>query len=266
MRNNSIKTAAFVAGIFSTVAFGADAAIITPTGSVGGAPTGVVHQTFDGLTPGNTGDATIGIVTVKFTGGSSQPVQGALGGQYAAPYLSNGNGAGFGGQPDGADTTTYLSTGIGSIELDFSQNLSYLGLLWGSIDNYNTIAFYDGNTFLGSFAGSDILAGANGDQGVNGTLYVNFNSDTLFNRVVFSSTQYAFEFDNVAYNQTIDQHVPAPEPVTLTPVWRRPGRDRRAAPPPQGLNTNDLRSTSNGAFGRRFLFLLCLAVIAPSKL
>ncbi len=214
MRNNNIKTAAFVAGVLSTFVFaGANAAIITPTGSVGGAPTGVVHQTFDSLTPGNTADATIGIVTVKFTGGSSQPVQGALGGQYAAPYLSNGNGAGFGGQPDGADTTTYLSTGIGSVELDFSQNLTYLGLLWGSIDNYNTIAFYDGSTLLGSFTGNQILAGANGDQGVNGTLYMNFNSDTQFNRVVFSSTQYAFEFDNVAYNET---RVPAPEPISLS--------------------------------------------------
>ena len=217
MRINTIKAAAFTAALASTFAFtAAQAVTITPSGSVGGAPAGVVHQNFDSLTPGNTADVTIGIMTVKFTAGTSQPVTGASSGVYAAPYLSGGNGTGFGAQPNGADTTTYLSTGVGSIELDFTQNLSYLGVLWGSIDGYNSIAFYDGATLLQSFSGTDILAGANGDQGVNGTLYVNFNSDTLFNRVVFSSTQNAFEFDNVAYNQTIDHEVPAPEPVTLS--------------------------------------------------
>lgn len=214
MRKN-IKTAAFVASISSIFAFGtAHAVTITPSGAVGGAPSGVVHQNFDSFTPGNTSDTTIGIMTVKFSGG--QPVTGAVGGQYAAPWLSGGNGNGFGSQPDGADATTYLTTGVGSVELDFSQNMTYFGLLWGSIDGYNSIAFYDGATLLGSFNGNDILAGANGDQGVNGTLYVNFVSDTLFNRVVLSSSQYAFEFDNVAYNQTIDRDTPAPEPMTLS--------------------------------------------------
>lgn len=217
MRKNTIKTFALVAGLSSTFAFSAaEAAIITPSGSVGGAPTGVVHQNFDSLTVGSTSDATIGIMTVKFLSGGAQPVQGAVGGQYAAPYLSGGNGTGFGGQPNGADTTTYLTTGVGSVELDFSQNLTYFGVLWGSIDGYNSIAFYDGNTLLQSFSGNDILSGANGDQGVNGTLYVNFTSDTVFDKVVFSSSQYAFEFDNVAYNQSIDNQVPAPEPVTLS--------------------------------------------------
>lgn len=218
MRKNTIKTFALVAGFSSTFAFSAaEAVVITPSGSVGGAPTGVVHQNFDSLTVGSTSDATIGIMTVKFLGGGAQPVQGAVGGQYAAPYLSGGNGTGFGGQPDGADTTTYLTTGVGSVELDFSQNMTYLGVLWGSIDGYNSIAFYDGATLLQSFSGNDILNGANGDQGVNGTLYVNFMSDTLFNRVVLSSSAYAFEFDNVAYNQSIPREVdPAPEPITLS--------------------------------------------------
>jgi hypothetical protein len=44
-----------------------------------------------------------------------------------------------------------------------------------------------------------VLAGANGDQGVNGTLYVNITTDLAFDRVVAKSSQYAFEFDNVAY-------------------------------------------------------------------
>ena len=45
-------------------------------------------------------------------------------------------------------------------------------------------------------------AGANGDQGVNGTYYVNINSNTFFDTVIATSTQYAFEFDNVSFNPT----------------------------------------------------------------
>jgi hypothetical protein len=217
MRNYSLKAAASVAALIGGfVLTNASAATITQSASVGGAPTGVVHQNFDTLTPGNTSDVTIGALTVKFTGGTSQPVAGAAGGFYAPPYLSGNNGDGFGSQTTGADTTTYLSTGIGSVELDFNTSELYLGVLWGSVDTYNTIAFYNGATELQSFTGGDILAGANGDQGVNGTLYVNFMSNTGFDRVVFTSTQYAFEFDDVAYNQAIPRTVPSPEPVTLS--------------------------------------------------
>jgi hypothetical protein len=46
---------------------------------------------------------------------------------------------------------------------------------------------------------------------MNGTYYVNIDSTNPFNRVVASSSQYAFEFDNVAYNR-----MAVPEPATLT--------------------------------------------------
>ncbi|MDL1949562.1 PEP-CTERM sorting domain-containing protein [Acidobacteria bacterium ACD] len=54
-------------------------------------------------------------------------------------------------------------------------------------------------------------ASPNGDQGVNGTLYVNISSTVAFDRVVATSTQFAFEFDNIAFNPT----VPVPEPASL---------------------------------------------------
>jgi hypothetical protein len=139
---------------------------------------------------------------VSFTG-TGQVVQGAAGGLYAAPFVSGSNGVGFGSpdQPNGADGTTYLSTGIGSVILDFSSQQTYFGLLWGSVDNYNTLSFYNGATLVGSFTGLQIWASANGNQGQQGTFYVNFNDTTgSFNRVVASSTQYAFELDNIAYN------------------------------------------------------------------
>jgi hypothetical protein len=41
-------------------------------------------------------------------------------------------------------------------------------------------------------------------------VYVNISSTLPFNKVIATSTQYAFEFDNVAYNPT-----PVPEPTTM---------------------------------------------------
>ena len=68
----------------------------------------------------------------------------------------------------------------------------YFGLLWGSVDNYNTLSFYNGSTLIGTITGADITPTATGDQGVNGTFYVNLVSTTPFDRVVATSSQYAF--------------------------------------------------------------------------
>ena len=77
----------------------------------------------------------------------------------------------------------------------------YFGLLWGSVDTYNTLTFFDGATQVGSITGTQINASANGDQGSSGTFYVNVTSDLVFNKVVGSSTQFAFEVDNFAFNR-----------------------------------------------------------------
>ena len=127
--------------------------------------------------------------------------------QYAAPFLSNNNGVPFGDPTNGPDATTYLTTGLGSVTLSLPEHEKYLGLLWGSVDGYNTLDLYDGATLVGSITGSEVTAGANGDQGVNGTYYVNINSTQAFDKVVARSSQYAFEFDNVAFNST---RVPEP--------------------------------------------------------
>ena len=67
---------------------------------------------------------------------------------------------------------------------------------------------------VGIVNGLDIVASANGDRGINGTYYANIVSDLAFDRVVASSTQYAFEFDNVAYNEE-GPNQPVPEPMSL---------------------------------------------------
>jgi hypothetical protein len=159
----------------------------------------------------------------------AQPVAGSTG-VYAAPYLSGGNGAGFGNQSDGADQTVYITSGSNGsfanaqVTLQLPGPERYFGLLWGSVDAYNTLSFYSGQTFVGAITGSDVTASPNGDQGVNGTLYVNINVDTnanpglSFDRVVATSSQYAFEFDDVAFNPTpggTPSGAPVPEPMSL---------------------------------------------------
>jgi hypothetical protein len=183
---------------------------ITVSASVGGAPTGVNYANFDNLPLGTAGGSSGGI-TVSFTT-DGQAVQGSLSGVYAAPYLSNNNGVPFLDPNNGPDTTTYLSTGIGSVTLTMPGQEMYIGLLWGSVDSYNSLSLYNGSTLVGTVTGTDVTSNANGDQGVSGTYYVNINSTESFNTVVASSTQYAFEFDNVAFNS---QAVPEPSSFAL---------------------------------------------------
>ena len=230
-----------------------------PSGSVGGAATGTVRENFDTLSLSGAGGTTASGITVSFTG-DGKVVTGAAGGQYAAPYLSGGNGAGFGPggttgtgikvtftggdgqvatgslvnqyaapylsggngagfgaggstQADGPDATRYLTTGIGMVTLLMPTLQTYFGILWGSIDGYNTLQFYNGAKLVESFTVGDIVGGPNGDQGVNGTLYVNFtfNGGDAYNNVVLLSSNYAFEVDNIAFNNP----APVSEPRAL---------------------------------------------------
>lgn len=188
----------------------AGASPLSVSGSVGGAPGGASNYlNFDGLTVGDTSTVNLGGATISFTPDAA-PVQGASSGVYAAPYLSGSNGNGFGnsGVP-GVDQSVYVTTGstgnygAASVTLAFAVPEKYLGLLWGSVDSYNTLAFYDASTTLiGTVTGADVLASPDGNQGINGTLYANINSTAAFSYIVATSSQYAFEFDNVAFNSS----------------------------------------------------------------
>lgn len=116
---------------------------------------------------------------------------GNIGGVVAAPIV---------GQSAGPDTNAYLAAEPNAnVTIDFGGNQQVdFGLLWGSIDTYNTLTFYDGGSQVASFTGSDVTSTPNGYQGYGGSSYVNFlfNGQT-FDKVVASSTQPAFEFDYV---------------------------------------------------------------------
>lgn len=190
-------------------------------GSLGGAPTGVTLLNLDSLSLGSA-TQTAGAVTFTFTPDAAV-VNGTATGLHAAPWLSGGNGTGFGSpnQPDGPDETNYITTGStgansgAQVVMDFSTPQKYFGLLWGSVDTYNTLSFYNttlGTPFLFSVTGGQVLGSPNGDQGVNGTIYANITNDVAFNRVVATSTQYAFEFDNLAFNPEVPT---VPEPASM---------------------------------------------------
>jgi hypothetical protein len=218
----TFRNALLATAVLTFVGAGAAQAALSVSGSVGGAPTGVTLDNLDWLPLGAAGGVSPQSgVTITFTP-NAQAVQGSSSGQYAAPFLSGGNGTGFGNpigtnQPNGVDATTYITSGStgatagAAVEILLPGLQKYFGLLWGSVDNYNTLSFYDGATLVGQITGSDVVASPNGDQGVNGTLYVNITSTVGFDRVVATSSQFAFEFDNIAFNPT----VPVPEPASL---------------------------------------------------
>jgi MYXO-CTERM domain-containing protein len=213
---------------------GASASPLTIFSSNGGAPTGAVRFNFDGLTPGSGSP----LITTSVDGSTQMRlvfnpqagvVTGAMSNVYAPPVISGSNGIGFGAgggiQANGATTTPYLTTGstgaqgFGNASMTFELPFAaqYFGLLWGSVDTYNTLSFFDGNTLVGSITGSQVTPNATGNQGASGTFYVNINSTTAFNRVVATSSQFAFEIENVALQRGPgnDPNVTVPTPAAL---------------------------------------------------
>ena len=190
---------------------------------VGGSSTGAIRESFDSLSSGNDATTTLPSGLRISYDGDAGPVSGSVPDINAAPYLSGGNGLGFGPsgstQANGVDGTTYITAGsTGSVTLQFPTLETYLGILWGSVDGYNSLSFYNGATLIGTVTGSDVLASPNGDRGINGTAYVNISTTggSAFDRVVAASGLNAFEFDDVSFNLTSSTFAaddPVPEPV-----------------------------------------------------
>lgn len=206
--------------VFATLAanVGLANASLAVSGSVGGASTGANKWNMDDPLPA-------GLTYSVVAGGAI--VNGPSSGVYAEPFLTGGNGAGFGvggvgNQANGIDTTNYGTTGSTSalgtpsanFTIKFDSLQKYFGLLWGSVDDYNTLAFYDGLTWIGQITGVDVMGSPNGNQGPGGTVYANINSDLNFDSVVFTSAGYAFEFDNIAWSAS-RQDVPEPGSLAL---------------------------------------------------
>src|SRR5690606_4565649 len=138
----------------------------------------------------------------------------------AATPANNTTCFGFGPQAGGALTA--------SVKIDYSpilapgDSINYLGLYYGSIDNYNQIDFYSGTTLLRPLTGAEILGsqgGTSGDQYQSGSnVYVNlfFNPEEAFTAFELRTTDRAFEFDNIVVGLSSRPPVtPVPAPPAL---------------------------------------------------
>jgi hypothetical protein len=170
--------------------------------------------------------ANAGYITTTFNSGMNTNVVGATVVDFnsGAPGFYSGQGTvladsipGKSAAPAG-DSTWYYSVAYpwssGSATAQLTGGYDYFGLYWGSIDEYNTLQFYAGNELMQTVTGSDVIAaGATlGDQvSAGANRYVNFFfHDMQFDKVVFSTSGYAFETDNHAYGRTS-----VPEPASF---------------------------------------------------
>lgn len=138
MRHVLLPAIAAAALVASTTAHAVPGYAIS--GSVGGAPTGVTYENFDSLPLGTVTDAVTSSGVIVTTMPTGAVVQGSVSGVYAAPYLSGGNGTGFGAggtdQADGVDTTPYITAGStgadanSEVILQFPSLEQYMGILW----------------------------------------------------------------------------------------------------------------------------------------
>jgi hypothetical protein len=176
------------------------------------AQAGIVHSVLDqdhyttevaGATTVNFNDGTCGAYTNCY--GDGALVTGSVSGRYASPY---------------GISDRYLSVPFdnssGSVTFTTPGSYNYFGLYWGSLDTYNSIAFYNGANLVGGYEGAEVypLLANGGQSSWSSNRYVNFlfTDGDLFDRVVFTSTNFAFESDNHAFANV---GTTVPEPGTL---------------------------------------------------
>ncbi len=105
--------------------------------------------------------------------------------------------AGFYAVPTG-DNTNFLAVpgyGVGET-ITYSVPTTAFGLYWGSVDIYNTLTFYNGSNVVYTANGATVLPAVGSDNGTV-SAYVEFSSLPQFTSVVLTSSQNAFEVDNV---------------------------------------------------------------------
>jgi hypothetical protein len=192
------------------------------------APSGVTPIDIDlsSVTAPSTSTLTGTGYTVTFSVGSGQGVvQNTVGGVHATPvagvtgttpeYLSGGFGSAL--TTNIAASGNYLSTGTGTITINFSTPQISLALLWGSIDTGNEIILNDGSMITGTEV-QTAAAGfiSNGFQGPGGSAYVVIDSSSSFTQVELTSSVVSFESAGIAAaSQPFVTSTPTPEPSDL---------------------------------------------------
>lgn len=155
----------------------AEATTINLVPGVLSAPSDATYQDFDGYAPGPYSELSWGPVTLA-----------------ANPDVLN--------TPDpsfvlgtGEEGNHFIGiSGGNSLTFSFAAPATYFGLLWGTVDDFNTITFYDGADMIASFTGSDLLD----PPDATSAIYANFFADGgTFTSVTLTSSADSFEFDNV---------------------------------------------------------------------
>jgi hypothetical protein len=181
----------------------------TPLVTVGG--TSVLNQ---GLIT-NVADA----VTVNFDLGTA-PATGPIRYSYLPNNIQTGSASGT-LAPTG-DTSAYLSVSpiLGNpVTITFNEDVNYFGFYASSLDAYNSISFYEGNSLLMAMTGTALITAAGGTAR---DAYVNVFSSAPadnFNKVVLASAQAAFETDNHSFRAAdgrFDGQVPEPSTFGLS--------------------------------------------------
>ena len=190
-------------GSAQAVTIGYSNCVAAPAGSgLTSCVAGAAVTTFD--------STALGALPSGYTGNGAVR-QGSVSGQYAqpgGPYPANAQG----------DNTPYLvvpsTGGSGTATLSLSNAYNYFGLYWGSIDDYNTLKFYNGTTLLETVNGTSVITalGLLGNQtNVGSNRYVDFFFGAAsFDRIEFISNGIAFESDNHAV-----ANVPEPGALAL---------------------------------------------------
>lgn len=165
------------------------------------------------------------VCTVNFNGGNATNACGAT---YVINPNTNhfvtGSAAGLYASPAG-DTSGYFTVGPASgntsVTINLAANANYFGFYAGSLDTYNLVQFFLGNTLVDSFTGAQINAVAfptqptDGDQSEAAYIDYFLQPNAFYNRIVYSSTSNAFETDNHAFGLATPRAVPEPESVAL---------------------------------------------------
>jgi hypothetical protein len=186
---------------FLLIGLGASVAHAVPVVTTTSGPTTQVT----GVTTVGFGTGTNGCGTYASCTGNFAVVDGDnVSGRYARPVGSEGH-----------YLTVPQNQGSGSVTLVLPSAANYFGLLWGSLDTYNSITFVMTSGPNVTFTGADIASRlglvADGNQNVAASnAYINFFfGNALFDSVTLTSTSYAFESDNHAFGANV------PEPGAL---------------------------------------------------
>ncbi len=148
-----------------------------------------------------------------WTGGNNAFRQGSIL-DAAAPWWDN-----HGVAPGARDLTYYSTVPVStsatplSVTVNFNGlHYNYFGLWWGSMDTYNTLEFLGANmtTVVETVLGTTFSDGSGAQDLAKTNQYINFYGMPDFYGFRMTSTNYAFETDNIAVGLNV-----VPEPLTV---------------------------------------------------